>query len=282
MLKLAIIGHPLKHSISCAMQVAAIEQTELAGSYEKFEIEKDRLASQVEFFKTNDFNGFNVTIPYKVDILGFLDEIDDGAKLINAVNTVKITPDKRLIGYNTDIYGFVEAIPLILRRNLKRAAIIGAGGASRAVATGLIKQGVKSVKFFVRNTSKAATLVDDFQNKFTDMNFEILELNNDVSLENIDIIVNTTPLGTIGENVNKSSIAAEALATLPKHALVYDLVYNPQETLFIKNAKDLGLQTIGGLDMLVLQGWRAFEIWSGKTPSFDIMKQAALGALKEF
>ncbi|MDD3594007.1 MAG: shikimate dehydrogenase [Candidatus Gastranaerophilales bacterium] len=282
MLKLGIIGYPLKHSISAPMQTAAMKEIGVEGSYEKFETEQTKLAAQIEFFKTNDFSGFNVTIPYKVDILDFLDEIDDNAKLINAVNTVKITPDKCLIGYNTDIYGFVEAIPPSLRQNLKSAAVIGAGGASRAVITGLVQTGVKSIRLFVRNPNNIRELAGELQNKFADVNFETADLNKALNLKNTDIIVNATPLGTIGENENQSPLDKAALAAAPKTALVYDLVYNPQDTLFIQNAQSLGLQTIGGLDMLVLQGLRAFEIWSGKTPSFDVMKQAALNALKEF
>jgi shikimate dehydrogenase len=199
-----------------------------------------------------------------------LDFIDDDAKEIGAVNTVKIV-DKRLCGYNTDAHGFIEPL-----RNsygdLKDAniGIIGNGGAARACLYALKKDGA-NVTIFARNIKKASKLADEF-----DVKLESIE-NRKSKIENIDILVNTTPLGTVGNSENKTPATAEQIKNIQ---LAYDLVYNPFETLFLREAKSVDIPTIGGLAMLVAQGTKQFEIWTELDAPMQIMSRTALQRLK--
>ena len=270
--KLGIIGYPLSHSISPIIQTAALESVNLCGSYEKFEVSPDNLKEQIEFFVKNNFSGFNVTIPHKINILPFLSYIDPIAEKIGAVNTVKINSNGSLFGYNTDIYGFVKAIPENLRngKSFKNAKILGCGGAALAVIFGLKELGCENLTISVRNQEKTTKLINELKSKL-DINFLLEDINNQNSLENIDILVNTTPLGTKGSNENHMATTKDILKSANKNMLVYDLVYNPQETLLLKIAKELSLPNINGLNMLILQGAKAFEIWTEKKPCIQSM-----------
>lgn len=271
--KLGIIGYPLAHSISPVIQRIAFESTGLKGSYEKFEVSVENLQKQLDFFKKNGFSGFNVTIPHKIEILKYLDFVDPLAEKIGAVNTVKITDEGRLEGYNTDIYGFVEAIPDSFRcKKINSAKILGCGGAALAVVWGLYELGCRSFIICARDCQKAEKFIKELCNMRAD--FQIENIDAQASLENTDILVNCTPLGTVGCNQDKMPIAMEVLQTGKKELFVYDLVYNPSETLFLKNANIFGYKNINGLDMLILQGAKGFEIWTGKSPSVSLMKSA--------
>lgn len=267
--KLGIIGNPLSHSISPILQDLALKNTNLAGSYEKFEVTLENLPELIEYFKNNNFAGFNVTIPYKIDILKFLDEIESSAEKIGAVNTVKIK-DNKLFGYNTDIYGFVSSIPQD-KRNIQNAKILGCGGAALAVVFGLEELGCKHITICARNKEKAMSFINTVSEK-TNMSFEFEFINEVKTLENTDILVNTTPLGTLGENENKMAIDVDVIKTANKNILIYDLVYNPSMTKLLLTAKENELSYINGLDMLVLQGVKAFEIWTNIYPDAKVIK----------
>ena len=269
--KLGIIGNPLAHSVSPAIQAEALSSVKLNGSYEKFEIQKEDIPKLLDYFKNNDFTGFNVTIPYKTEIIKYLDEIDETAEKIGAVNTVKISGNK-LIGYNTDIYGFYSSVNNALFVN---AALLGCGGAALAVVFALEKMGCKKLTIYARNLDKANEFIQSIQKKVS-MHFEARLLENISDLSDVDILINATPLGTKGENQRKTPVKKEIFGTSKKSMIVYDLVYNPSETLFIKNAKEYGLYAINGLDMLILQGAKAFEIWTGEIPDIRTMKAIAL------
>ncbi len=277
--KLGIIGCPLSHSISPAIQTAALDSCNFNGSYEKFEVSKENLEVQLKFFKDNNFKGFNITIPHKIEMLKYLDFISPEAKKIGAVNTAKITSDGHLEGYNTDIYGFIQAIPTELQHKIKSAKILGCGGAALAVVFGLIELGTENITIYARDLNKANNFVQSLQDK-TNIIFSIKNINDIKSLSDTDILVNATPLGTKGKNEGFSPITEEVLKTAKKEMLVYDLVYNPQQTLLIKTAQNIGLQTINGLNMLIFQGAKSFEIWTGIKPSIEKMKTAALKALQ--
>ena len=170
--KLGIIGYPLSHSISPLIQEEALKSVNLNGTYQKFEITADKLAEQIEFFIDNDFSGFNVTIPHKINIRQFLNEIDKPAKKIGAINTVKINSDKTLKGFNTDIFGFINAIPKNIQPALKNAKILGCGGAALAVVFGLEQIGIQNITICARNLEKAKNFIENIQNK-TSINFQI-------------------------------------------------------------------------------------------------------------
>lgn len=270
--KLGIIGNPLKHSISPLIQKAALDSANLSGSYEKFEISENDIEKQIKYFIKNNYTGFNITIPYKIDIIKYLDEIDDEAAKIGAVNTVKINKNGKLKGFNTDIFGFVNSIPEE-HQNIKNATMLGCGGAALAVVFGLDSLGCKNIRIGARNHDKAADFINALKDK-TGMTFSVSSLDDINSLENTDILINATPLGTLGENENKMPVNKNIFENSNKDTYIFDLVYNPEETLLIKTARDFGFNYTNGLNMLILQGAKAFEIWTKIYPDIYKMKNA--------
>ena len=187
-----------------------------------------------------------------------------------------IKENKELLGYNTDIYGFVSAIPAGLQKNLnsKKAAVLGAGGAARAVAIGLASLEMEEITFYARNPQKSLDLKNSMQANFSNIKINVLEHNYYDDLSYASIIINTTPLGMEGTNEDISPLAQAAMEKLPNDTIIYDLVYKPRQTRFIQHAKNQGLTVIEGLEMLVLQGAKAFEIWTGEKAPVDIMRNA--------
>jgi shikimate dehydrogenase len=208
-----------------------------------------------------NFAGFSVTNPHKHAIIAHLDEIDETAEQIGAVNTVRIESGK-LFGYNTDAPGFINPL-LEMYGDLNDAnvAVVGAGGAARACVYSLVKEGA-DVTVFARDTTKAASLADSFNIRVKSMpdNFT-----------GFDIVVNCTPLGTKGDTEHQAIATADQLAGVK---LAYDLVYNPIETKLIGEAKQAGVKTLGGLEMLIAQGAEQFRIWTGREAPLEAMTAA--------
>lgn len=279
MFKLGIIGYPLGHSISAVIQKAGLESIGESGSYDVLETPPEELISRIKYLKTNNYNGFNVTIPLKVPMSLFLDDIDDYANIAGCVNTVKINTDKSFYGYNTDIYGFKKAIPEEIDLAGKIASILGTGGASRAAVVGLAERGVKNIDFYTRNIINSHQTLDYLRAKFPEIEFNVYQIQNIRSLKDSAIIVNATPIGMKGYMADQMPIEREDLDKLNADTIIYDIVYNPVKTVLIQEAQKRGLKTIGGLDMLIYQAERAIEIWTGKTPDTKNMKIAALEAL---
>ncbi|MDD3237544.1 MAG: shikimate dehydrogenase [Candidatus Gastranaerophilales bacterium] len=281
MIKLGLIGYPLGHSMSAIIQKAAFESCGLDGEYEILETEPELLVDRVKFLKSRGYAGFNVTIPLKVPITLFLDEVDSISNQAGCANTVKVMPNLSLYGYNTDVYGFSAAIPTNVKNELKgsKVAILGNGGASRAVAVALGNIGVKQLDFYVRNIINASTMVNIVRENFPNIKIELKQIQHIYDLSDYKMLVNTTPLGMRGKAMGLSPVDEKAMKTLKPDAVIYDIVYNPIKTEFINIAQKLGLQTIGGLDMLVYQAAKAFEIWTGKYPDTQNMKIAALESL---
>jgi shikimate dehydrogenase len=279
MYKLGIIGYPLTHSISAAIQKAGFESLGLEGAYDVLETLPEDLISRIKFLKVNGYNGFNVTIPLKVPMSLFLDDIDDYANIAGCVNTVKILEDRSFIGYNTDIYGFKKAIPNDVNLNGKLVSILGTGGAARAAVVGLVEKGVTNIDFYTRNIINSRQTLDYLRAKFPNVEFNVYQIQNIRSLKESSMIVNATPIGMKGFLADEMPIESHNLADLSPETVVYDIVYNPVKTLLLKTAKNQGLRTIEGLDMLIYQAQRAIEIWTGKSPDANLMKIAALEAL---
>lgn len=279
MYKLGLIGYPLGHSMSAVIQQAGFKSIGETGSYDILETPPNELIDRVKFLKVNNYDGFNVTIPLKVPISLFLDEIDETANIAGCANTVKIMPDKSFKGYNTDIYGFRTAIPNSSRLVGKTAGIIGTGGASRAATVGLIQAGIKVVNYYSRNIINSSAMINSMRNSFPEITFNNYQLQNVRNLSDISILVNCTPVGMRGNSMDMMPITRLSLEELPKDALVYDVIYNPMKTLLLKEAESLGLETVSGLDMLIYQGAKALEIWTGKMPDVQTMKIAALEEL---
>ena len=279
MYKLGLIGYPLGHSMSAVIQQAGFKSIGETGSYDILETPPNELIDRVKFLKVNNYDGFNVTIPLKVPISLFLDEIDETANIAGCANTVKIMPDKSFKGYNTDIYGFRTAIPNSSRLDGKTAGIVGTGGASRAATVGLIQAGIKVVNYYSRNIINSSAMINSMRNSFPEITFNNYQLQNIRNLSDISILVNCTPVGMRGNSMDMMPITRLSLEELPKDAIVYDVIYNPMKTLLLKEAESIGLETVSGLDMLIYQGAKALEIWTGKMPDVQTMKIAALEEL---
>jgi 3-dehydroquinate dehydratase / shikimate dehydrogenase len=219
-----------------------------------------------------NFKGFAVTIPHKQNIIKHLDALDETARRIGAVNTVKIENGK-LFGYNTDAHGFIEPL-LNSYGDLTDAniAVFGAGGAARACVYALKKEGA-SVTIFARDLSKAKILAEEFGANYA----EIPIANRKSQIANVDVLVNTTPLGTKGELENESVVLAEQLESVK---LVYDLVYNPFQTRLMSEADKVHVPKIGGLAMLVAQAMEQQKIWTGRAAPMKEMSRAVLERLK--
>lgn len=279
--KLGLIGHHLSHSISPVIHRAGLESLGVDGTYEILETPPEELISRIKFLKANNYNGFNVTIPLKVPVTLFLDHVDKSADISGCVNTIKILPDRTFHGYNTDIYGFQKAIPVSIQQDLKGASvcILGTGGASRAAAVALVELGVKQINFYSRNIINSSNVVNYLRETFPDVTFKLYQNSSTGELFNSAMIVNTTPIGMKGNSADEMPLGLETIIKLPKDTVIFDVIYNPSKTRLLERAKEYGLETIGGLDMLIHQAAKAQEIWTGTLPDVNKMKIAALESL---
>ena len=279
--KLGLIGHHLSHSISPVIHRAGLESLGIEGTYEILETPPEDLISRIKFLKANDYNGFNITIPLKVPVTLFLDHVDKSADVSGSVNTIKIRPDKTFHGFNTDIYGFQKAIPASIQQDLQGAnvSILGTGGASRAAAVALVELGVKQINFYSRNIINSSNIVNYLRETFPEVNFKLYQNSSTGELFNSAMIVNTTPIGMKGNSADEMPLGLETITKLPKDTVIYDVIYNPSKTRLLEKAKEYGLETINGLDMLINQAAKAQEIWTGKMPDVNKMKIAALESL---
>ncbi|MDQ3324050.1 MAG: shikimate dehydrogenase [Acidobacteriota bacterium] len=271
-----IVGNPVAHSLSPFMHNAAFRFHKLNCVYIPFEVKNlDEFVKRFARPETREIEwnlkGFSVTIPHKQAIIKYLDSSDETARKIGAVNTVKIDNGK-LCGFNTDAAGFIEPLKNAygdLRR--VKVAVLGNGGAARAAIYAL-KNEVAIVTIFARNPEKAESLAEEFGIKLK----ELARTENrkpKTDFNDFDIVVNATPLGMKGALENETPAIAPQIERVK---LVYDLIYNPFETKFIKEAGKANVPTIGGLAMLVAQGMKQFEIWTGKDAPMQEMSRAAL------
>lgn len=276
MKKFGLIGYPLGHSLSAVIHKAGFKSLGIEANYEILETPPDELVDRVKYFKRNDYEGFNVTIPLKLPISLFVQEVDKYADIAGAVNTVKINSDKTLKGYNTDAMGFKKAIPQNLDFSGANVALLGTGGASRAAVLALSELGVKYIGVYTRNIPNAMDYMAYMRRKFPQIEFESHQIDLVRDLSKYQLLVNTTPIGMLGRSADMTPIEENVLRTMPANSTVYDVIYNPKKTILLKLAEKLGYNTINGLDMLVYQAVAAQEIWFGQTPDFNTMKIAAL------
>lgn len=277
--KFGLIGYPLGHSISAVIHKAGFESLGVDASYDILETDPEDLVDRVKFFKHNNYSGFNVTIPLKLPISLFVQEVDKYADIAGAVNTVKINPDKTFKGYNTDAMGFKKAIPSSINLEGASVALLGTGGASRAAVLGLSELGVKEIGVYTRNIPNALDYMAYMRRKFPAITFTAYQIDAVRDLSKYDMLVNTTPIGMLGRSADMTPVEANVLQTMREGAVVYDVIYNPKKTVLLTNAERLGLKIINGLDMLIYQAISAQEIWLGRTPDFNAMKIAALESL---
>ena len=274
--KFGLIGYPLGHSMSAVIHQAGFKSIGIEASYEILETNPEDLVDRIKTFKRNGYSGFNVTIPHKVPLALFVDEVDNYADITGAINTVKINHDKTMKGYNTDVLGFKRAIPEEIDLNSKIAAILGTGGASRAVIMGLADRGIKEIGVYTRSIPNSIDYMAYVRRKFPYIEFNAYQIDRIRDLSKYDILVNATPIGMQGRSADLTPIEKDVLKTLPQNAIVYDIIYNPKRTILLKEAEELGYKTINGVDMLIYQAISAQEIWFNKTPNFAEMKIALL------
>lgn len=279
MKKFGLIGYPLGHSMSAVIHKAGFSSINEDASYELIETEPENLVTQIKLFKRDNYSGFNVTIPHKVPLALFVDEVDKYADITGAINTVKIFPDRTMKGYNTDVIGFKRAIPDDMNLDGKSAAVLGTGGASRAAVLGLSDRGISNIGVYTRSIPNSMDYMAYLRRKFPHIKFEAYQIDRVRDLSNYDMLVNTTPIGMQGKSADMTPIEKDVLSTLPESAIVYDIIYNPKKTILLKLAEELGYKTINGIDMLVWQAVAAQEIWFGKSPLFTDMKLALLESL---
>ena len=282
---IGLIGYPLKHSVSPDFQQAALDYCKLDVRYEAWETKAENLASAIDQLRQPSNLGANITVPYKETALHLIDEVDDFANLVGAVNTI-VNRDGKLVGFNTDSRGFLKALheDAKFEPQNNRVMVLGAGGAARAVSFALIKEKVSALAISNRNLARAESLVRSLVEYASDskLNTEVIVLpwwGSEIQkmIQNCRLIVNCTTLGMKWSHHEEQSPLMTG--SIHKDALVYDLVYNPSETPLLRMAREAGATTIGGLPMLVYQGAASFEIWTGREAPIDIMFLAARKAL---
>ena len=264
-----LIGHPVEHSFSPPMHNAAFEKLGMDYAYVAFDVDPNNLGSAIEGAKSLNIKGFNVTIPHKIEVMQFLDEIDEVAGLIGAVNTIDF---KNMKGYNTDGIGAIRAIEDVISIKDKNVVIAGAGGASRAISFYLAKYGADSITILNRNVDRAISLAGDVLDSglIADVQADsISEINN--YLSDADILVDTTPMG-MHPHVDDEPIARAE--DMHEDLVVFDAVYNPNETVLIKEAIKAGAKPVYGIKMLLYQGAESFKIWTGVDAPVDEMEKA--------
>ncbi len=271
---IGLLGYPLGHSISPVMQNAAFESKNINNLYIPVEVKKEDLADVVKAMSKMNFAGFNVTIPYKIEVMNYLDEIDDLAKSIGAVNTVVIK-DGKLKGYNTDGIGFLRSLEgeLSLSVTGKNIFILGSGGAARAISMTLAMNKANRLYICNRTFERAEGLVRDINSKYGNVAISIpmLRQKMEEAITDAEILINATSVGTY-PNIDEIPIDKELLNG---NFAVCDVVYNPKKTKLLQEAEKLGCKTMSGLGMLVHQGAEAFEIWTGAKAPVETMFEAA-------
>jgi len=272
-----IIGNPVEHSISPAMHNAAFRELGIDSVYVPFRVRKEDLAAAVKGLKAVNVRGINVTIPHKVDIIPWLDEIDSFAAKIGAVNTV-VNRDGFLKGYNTDAEGFLRALEANrISPAGKKVLIIGAGGAARSVTFILADRG-SELTIVNRHSEAAVELAEwvfaSFRHSTSAFALEDARLKEIV--RDADILINTT---SVGMDPQPDSTPVPA-SFLKPGLVVFDIVYSPLRTRLLRDAEKIGAVTIGGIEMLVRQGAAAFELWTGEKAPVDVMREAAVGAMQ--
>lgn len=272
-----IIGDPIEHTMSPAMHNAAFQKLALDYRYLPFRVKKEALGKAIDGMKALNIRGLNVTIPHKLAAIPLLNRVDPLAEKIGAVNTV-VNDEGVLTGYNTDATGFLQAL---LEEGVepaeKRAVVLGAGGASRAVTFVLAERGA-NLTILNRSLTRAEELARHVSGASKN-GVKALELNPEnlsAALKTADILINTTSVGMIPD-INETPIPAKLLKP---RLVVFDIVYNPLKTRLLRDAESIGAKVIGGLDMLVWQGALAFEIWTGKKAPVGLMKTEAMKALE--
>jgi shikimate dehydrogenase len=267
----AVYGSPIAHSASPAMHNAAFKKFGLNWRYLAFEVEPKNLRVAIEGARAMNFTGLNLTVPHKLLAFEMVDELDKSAKMFGAVNTIKFEKSggkTRAIGFNTDAGAIVLSIREDLKLKLRdaRVLLLGAGGAGRTAALKLASENVAELFLINRTRNKAEEIAREIRKRFPSVNVSI-----SYPESKVDLILNATSLGL---KPGDPSPLDEKQFSLRQARAVYDMIYRPAQTRLLAAAKKAGGKTANGIGMLVHQGAKAFEIWTGKTAPLNVMRKA--------
>ena len=270
-----IFGNPVRHSFSPLIHNALFDRFNINAAYLAFEVERHSLGLAFEAMRAMGMRGVNITIPFKEEAVNFIDEMpEDMDRCVNALNTV-VNRDGQLYGYNTDVSGFLIGLKEDLKFNpeAKKAFVLGAGGGARAVVFALARAHADEIMIYNRSTERAEGLCDYVSKYFPETAIDVIEDPGLADGRKPDLIVNATSLG-----MKEKDAAVFDLKLLTHKTSVYDLVYSPSETPFLKQAKKLGLLHANGLGMLAAQAALSFELWTGEKEG---VRETMLEALKK-
>ncbi len=266
---LCVIGHPIEHSMSPIMHNAAIQDLGLDYLYIAFDVPPNKLKEALKGLKTLNIKGINITLPHKENAINFIDKVDEIAQKIGAINTIK-NEGGFLMGRNTDAEGANKAlIDAGCEITGKNVVLIGAGGAAKAVSYSLVSD-TNKITIINRTEVRAKKLASELKSR-AGLNIESKKYSKNIlkeEISNADILINATPIGMFPA-IDISPVSKKILHS---DLFVFDLIYNPLETQLIKDSKEIGCQTLSGLDMLVNQGALAFEWWTNRKPNLELMK----------
>lgn len=272
----AVIGYPVTYSVSPLMHNAAFEYLKIPAIYEHCPIKPSELDQKISFLKEN-YDGFNITIPLKELMLAYVNDVSEEVNEIGAMNTAMILNDE-IYGYNTDPYGFSEGFKFHSGQTLSgiSAIVLGSGGASKSVVYQLAYEKALKVTVVARNESKSKNLIKNFNRYFPDVEFKAISEAHlqDISVKDYQLLVNTTPVGMHSEKQ-----VPFGWSQFHSNLWVYDLIYVPGETQLLAHAKKKSAKILNGLNMLLYQGAKSFEIWFDAKPPIDLMRETLTKAV---
>jgi len=259
MKEVGILGYPLGHTLSPVIHEAGYKELKLDIKFNIWEVEPEKLENKVLELRKDNILGSCVTLPHKKSVISFIDELDESAEEMDAVNWI-VNNNGRLVGYNTDWIGFTESLKFYEKKiQDKNCLILGAGGSAKAICMALIKGNAKTIDVYNRTVENTKKFLENFENQ--KLSIGILnsnQINNPNFINSYDLVINTTSVGMSGGPApNISPINTD---NINRRALCYDLVYSPEITPFIQSAKNNNIETIGGLAMLVFQAIKGFEL----------------------
>jgi len=273
-----IIGKPIKHSLSPILHEFWMKEHKIESTYNIYEIDKENISTFLKALKDKNIDGLNVTIPYKSEVMRYLDHIEKDALDIGAVNTIKVGNDNKLYGYNTDTYGFLQHLNMsapLWKNKEGSITIIGAGGASRAIIWSLLKENKMNIRLFNRSKDRGLKLIDDMKKFFPKSNITLYSTLSE-ALNNCSLLVNCSSLGMKGQPKLKIN-----LELMNDSSIVYDIVYSPLVTELLHTARTLNFTAIDGLGMLIHQAIPAFEMWHDKKIILsDALRKSALNHIE--
>ena len=268
-----LIGDPVEHSFSPPMMNAVFSYMNLDACYLAFQVETKKVSEAIAGIRALNFAGVNVTVPHKSAVIPYLDEVSPLAKKIGAVNTISNVKG-RLKGTNTDFSGFIRSLKTLnFSPKKKTIALLGSGGSARALVAGLADAGALRVMLHNRTAERAEKLVTEFSRYFPLTQLEAVSLQT-IHETPLDLLVNTTTVGMFSSDLPLN------LKQCRKINLLADIIYRPSQTPLLKQAKELGINAVNGIDMLLYQGCDAFTFWTGKQAPEEVMRSQLLSLIE--